>query len=289
MLPLLSQKQCHGQVVIDDRFFDLLRKIILELSGITIPDSKRYLLENRLSHRLRARGCKNFEEYYYLLHYGTAKEEERVRMIECITTNETFFFREPAHLRAFREEILPALIRTRRAEAESTIRIWSAACSTGEEPYTLAMLLQEMDEELSGVQIQILASDINESVIRSARRGIFGENSLRHLSPARRRDYFVPAAGGMRLRDDVKSAVRFANLNLMDRERLMLFQGMDVIFCKNVLIYFDMAVRKEVVANLYDVLAPQGILMIGQSESLHDISRSFLPVYMGGAVVYKKE
>ncbi len=288
-MPLLSQEQCHGRLAIDDRFFDLLRKMILELSGISIPDSKRYLLESRLAHRLKASGCRSFEEYYYLLRYGTDRQQERVRMIESITTNETFFFREPAHLQALQEEILPALVRTRRAEGQTIIRLWSAACSTGEEPYTLAMLLREMDAELAGMQIQILASDINESVIRSARRGIYGENSLRHLPATLRWGYFQPAGSGMRLRDDLKAAVRFANLNLMDRERLMLLQGMDVIFCKNVLIYFDLAVRRAVVSNLYDVLAPRGILMIGQSESLHGISRSFLPVRVKGGVVYQKE
>ncbi len=288
-MPLQSQERCQGGAAIDDRFFDLLRKMILELSGIAIPQSKRYLLESRLAHRLRATGCASFEEYYYLLRYGTTKEPEQVRMIESITTNETFFFREPTHLCAFREEILPALMETRRAEGQSTIRIWSAACSTGEEPYTLAMVLHEMASDVSGMQIQILASDINESVIRSARRAIYGENALRHLPATMRRDYFVAADHGVRLRDDIKAAVRFANLNLLDRERLMLLQGMDIIFCKNVLIYFDLAVRRAVVANLYDVLAPGGILIIGQTESLHDISRSFIPVRVNGGIVYKKE
>ncbi len=289
MVPLLSQEQCHTRVAIDDRFFDLLRKMILELSGISIPDNKRYLLENRLAHRLRASCCASFEEYYYLLRYGTGQEQERTRMIESITTNETYFFREPAHLQALQQAILPALVQARRAEGQTTIGIWSAACSTGEEPYTLAMLLRGVGAQLSGLEIQILASDLNESVIRSARRGIYGENSLRHLPASLRGDCFVPVGGGMRLRDEVKSAVRFANLNLLDRERLMLLQGMDVIFCKNVLIYFDLAVRKAVVSTLYDVLAPGGILMIGQSESLYDVSRSFLPVRVNGGVVYKKE
>ena len=167
--------------------------------------------------------------------------------------------------------------------------MWSAACSTGEEPYTLAIILQEMKQQLAGLQVDILASDINEAVIQSARRGVYGENTLRNVPKGILKKAFIPNGNDMKIQDSFKSMIHFANLNLMDRNRLRIAYGMDIIFCKNVLIYFDLAAKKKVVETLYDALVPGGYLFISQTESMHDISRSFKPVNVKHGIVYQKE
>ncbi len=146
-----------------------------------------------------------------------------------------------------------------------------------------------MKRELAGVRVEILASDINDAVIQSARRGIYGANTVRHVPPELLVKYFQEVDGRYRLDEKIKSHVRFVHLNLVDENRLRSAAGMDVIFCKNVLIYFDLAAKKKVVDSLYDSLLPGGYLLIGKAEALHDISRAFQPVKMKNGLVYRKE
>jgi len=277
------------KIRIDAKSFRNLSKIIYERSGIHVMEGKEYLLENRLANRLKVNNCKSFEEYDYFLRYEPGGEKEITQMVECITTNETYFFREKSHFTMLREEILPQLIAKKRTSGNPTIRIWSAASSTGEEPYTISILVEEMKKELSGVRVEILASDINNSVIRAARRGIYGDNTVRHVPPDIRMRYFRKIDGRYHLDERIKSRVRFARLNLVDENRLRIVAGMDIIFCKNVLIYFDLAAKKKVVDSLYDSLLPGGYLLIGKSEALHDISRAFHPVKMRNGLVFQKE
>lgn len=281
--------QRKKKVRIDAKSFRNLRKIIHERSGIHVMEGKEYLLENRLANRLKVNNCKSFEEYDYFLRYEPGGENEITRMVECITTNETYFFREESHFAMLREEILPQLIADKRTQGSPTIRIWSAASSTGEEPYTIAILAEEMRRELSGVRVEILASDINDAVIQSALRGIYGSNTVRHVPPDIRMRYFQQDDNCYRLDERIKSRVRFARLNLVDEKGLRIAAGMDIIFCRNVLIYFDSAAKKKVVDSLYDSLLPGGYFFIGKSEALHDISRAFQPVKMRNGLAYRKE
>jgi len=277
------------RVRIDAKSFQNLRQIIYERSGICVMKGKEYLLENRLADRLKVNHCKTFEEYDYFLRYEPGGETEIARMVECITTNETYFFREERHFTMLREEILPQLAEQKRSQVNPAIRIWSAACSTGEEPYTISIVVEESRRQLSGLRVEILASDINDAVIRSARRGIYGENAVRHVPPEILTQYFRKEEGRYPLDGKIKSQVRFAHLNLVDEDRLRSASGMDIIFCRNVLIYFDSVVKKKVIESLYDSLLPGGYLLIGRSEALHDISRAFHPVKMKNGLVYRKE
>ncbi|NOY52963.1 MAG: protein-glutamate O-methyltransferase CheR [Deltaproteobacteria bacterium] len=277
------------RIRIDKKSFRNLRQIIYERSGISVTEGKEYLLENRLADRLKVNHCKSFEEYDYFLRYEPGGEAEIVRMVECITTNETYFFREESHFTMLREEILPQLAEQKRFRVNPLIRIWSAASSTGEEPYTISIVVEEAKRNLSGVRVEILASDINDAVIRSARRGIYEENSVRHIPPDIRTRYFSKEGARYRLDEKIKSQVRFVHLNLVDKNRLRSASGMDIIFCKNVLIYFDPVMKKKVVESLYDSLLPGGYLLIGRSEALHDISRAFRPMKMKNGLVYRKE
>ena len=289
MTALLGQA-LDKRLRIDARSFERLQRMIYERSGIFIAEGKAYLLEDRLAGRLRACGCRSFEEYDHLLRYDPRGRDEAARMIECITTNETYFFREPAHLEALRDEILPELGRRKRRLGDPRIRIWSAACSTGEEPYTLSITVEAAGAALAGCAVEILASDINEAVLASARRGVYGENSLRHVPPDVLRRYFTEEPGGRRrINDEVRRRVQFARLNLVEPERLRIASGSDVIFCKNVLIYFDRAAKRRVAETLYDLLRPGGYLFLGQAEFLHDVSRAFTPVQVGRSLVYRKE
>ncbi len=279
----------EGKIHIDRNSFDRLREIIYERAGIALGDNKQYLLENRLANRLKEYHCGNFAEYCDLIQYHAEGPREIVRMIDCVTTNETCFFREKPHLLALRDIVLPEMVERKRKRGERNLRIWSAACSTGEEPYTIAIVLQEMRTVLSGFNVEILASDINESVIQSARRGVYGENTLRNVEPHLQKKYFVPEGHCMRVSDTLKNMVRFFNLNLNEPRRLKMMRNIDVVFCKNVMIYFDTVVKKRVVESLYDSLNPGGILFVSPSESLHDCSRSFKPVHVKFGIVYRKE
>lgn len=286
---MLVQEQFAEEVKIDPKSFNGLRKIILEKSGISVAHGKEYLLETRLANRLEATNCNSFEEYYFFLRYEREGEKEIERMIQCVTTNETYFFRENNHFRALEEVILPKIMARKEKSGLKTIRLWSAASSTGAEPYTIAIILKEMGLRLSGFNVDILASDINNSVIESARRGLYGETTLRKVPPELLRKYFTPEGSNMRINDSIKSMVRFANLNLIDDNRLRTLFGMDVIFCKNVMIYFDKETKKRVLDSLYNLLSPSGYLFVSLSESLHDLTRSFRPENAQYGIVYQKE
>ncbi|MDX1764506.1 MAG: protein-glutamate O-methyltransferase CheR, partial [bacterium] len=258
-------------------------------SGISIEPGKEYLLENRLANRLKAQNCSSFEEYHLFLRYEPEGEKEIERMIDCVTTNETYFFRENDHFEALKDVMLPALVEQKRREGERTIRIWSAACSIGAEPYSIAILLSEMGARLGGLKTEIIASDISQSVIESARRGVYGENTVRKVPQALLDKYFSREGNNWRLQDAVKSRVRFANLNLVDPIRLQVLSEVDVIFCKNVLIYFDEETKKRVLQSLYDALCPSGYLVVSLSETLHNVTRVFKPQSAGCGLVYRKE
>lgn len=266
---------------LQDATFRQLRDFIYEKSGIFISDSKKYLLENRLPKRIQEKNLGSYEDYLYLLLYGNTSDEQ-AKLFDVVTTNETFFFREPHQLDVFIDHLVPEIAKNQRG---NSIAIWSAACSTGEEPYTLSMLLLEKGISL---RKEILASDISDETIGAAQNASYNSYSIRNVPPQYLKKYFKPNGQNHELFPLVKNSVQFANINLVDEKKMRFITGKDVIFCRNVLIYFDDKAKKKAVSLLYDSLKPGGYLIIGLSESLHNVTRAFKPLVINKTVVYQK-
>jgi len=260
--------------------FRQFRDFIYDRTGIFIPDTKKYLVESRLQKRLQEKNLRSFEDYLCLLRYDAT--EARNHLFNLITTRETSFFREPMLLDAF-GQLLDKVLSERRGGG---LNIWSAGCSTGEEPYTLAMMIHERTRGTTNARI--LATDISSDAIASAKRAIYGDYALRSSADHIREKYFEKASGGLTPIPEVRRLVRFEEVNLLDSRRLAAIRGMDFIFCRNVMIYFDMAVKQKVVSCFYDSLTADGYFFVGASESLHMVSRIFKPLAMNKTVVYMK-
>jgi chemotaxis protein methyltransferase CheR len=267
--------------------FRLLRDFIHDYCGIFFDDGSKFLLERRLNRRLEQHQLKSFEQYYHFLRYDRKREEEIVVLVDNLTTNETYFFRESAQLKAFSDEILPEL-RSRNAGKKS-LRIWSAGCSTGEEPYTIAILLLESGNWWRDWQVEIMGSDINQRVLHTARKGMYKKGSHRATPPDMLQKYFIEEGkGDFRIIDAVRQLVSFSYVNLLDPHKISLIRDLDIIFCRNVIIYFDRNAKKKVIEIFYDKLQEGGYLLLGHSESLINISTSFTLRTLQNDMVYQK-
>src|SRR5688500_14430550 len=268
-----------------DDVFRLLRDQIYKRSGIWFSDSSKYLIQKRLSPRARELNFDSFQKYFYFLQYDPRSEAEFDEIYDLVTTNETYFFREPAQLKAFVEEIVPELLEKRPVKK---IRIWSAGCSSGEEPYSIAMLLSE-GGWYKQAAFEIFASDLNQSVLQKARRGIYRENAFRTTTPALREKYFTHQPdGSWKISDEIRNRVSFGRLNIYDPGRVSLLGYLDVVFCRNVIIYFDDASKKIVISNFYNRLVDGGYLLLGHSESLISLSTQFKLKHLKNDMVYQK-
>lgn len=268
--------------------FGLLRDIIYAKCGIQFGDTKKYLLETRLARRLEEKNLKTFEDYYYYLMYDPDKAKELTHLLNCIVTNETSFFRDPAQLEAFRRGVVPKVVEEKARSGAKTLKVWSAASSTGEEPYTLAMMLME-DLSSKGFSLEVLGSDISDRVLKSAETAVYERYSLRNTPEAFLGKYFVPSGPeSYTVAKKVRDIVKYRKVNLVDSIETRMIRGMDIIFCRNVLIYFDDASKKKAVTHLYDSLNKGGYLFVGFSETLHNITRLFRPVSIERSVVYQK-
>lgn len=275
----------NHHIDLPDDVFRLLRDSIYKRTGMWFADSSKYLLQKRLSPRAKELNFDSFQKYFYFLQYDPRAEGEFDQIYDLVTTNETYFFREPAQLAAFTEEIIPDLL-TRKSIRK--VRIWSAGCSSGEEPYSIAMLLQEAGLYNHAV-FEIFASDINQAVLAKARRGHYRENAFRATDPAVRDRYFAREQdGSWRISDDIRNRVSFGRLNLYDEARVSLLGHVDVIFCRNVIIYFDEASKKVVVGSFYNRLLEGGYLLLGHSESLISLSTQFKLRHLKNDMVYQK-
>lgn len=277
------------ELKISDQEFTNLRDFIYAECGIYVADNRKYLLENRLGNRLKKLNLKNFDEYYNLLRFDAGRAVELKRLFEVITTNETSFFRNPPQLDVFREEVLSDVLAKCRANGKR-LRIWSAGCSTGEEPYTISMIIHDMLKgELPAWNIRITANDLSERVLESARKGVYNDYTLRTTPPEIVDRYFDRSDGQNRISMDVKRLVSFGQINLKDRDQLKRVERSQIVFCRNVIIYFDDEMKKRVINAFYDNLLPGGYLIIGHSESLHNITRAFKPIHYPGSIIYQKE
>ena len=268
-----------------DDVFRQLRDAIYRRSGLWFSDTSKYLIQKRLSPRARELNFESFQKYFYFLQYDPRAEAEFDRIFDLVTTNETYFFREPAQLQAFVGEIVPELVARRPGRK---IRIWSAGCSSGEEAYTIAMLLTEY-KWLDRASFEIFATDLNQAVLAKARKGVYRENAFRATSPELRDRYFVQEdEHSWRILDSIRNRVQFGRLNLYDALRVSLVGSLDVIFCRNVIIYFDEASKRAVVQGFYQRLLEGGYLLLGHSESLISLSTQFKLRHLKNDMVYQK-
>lgn len=275
---------------ISDEEFLQLRDFIYQQCGIFIAENRKYLVENRLSGRLKELNLNSYGEYYHYLRFDPNRRTEMNRLFEVVTTNETSFFRNPPQLDVFRKVVLQRAIDEARKVGAKRLRLWSAGCSTGEEPYTLAIILHEaLGPEISLWDIKITANDLSEAVLASARRGVYSEYALRTTPPNIVQKYFTKLDNQFRVDPKLKQIVSFGQINLNDKLQLKRVERSQIIFCRNVIIYFDDEMKRGVISAFYDNLLPGGQLLIGHSESLHNISRTFKPEHHTGTIVYLKQ
>jgi chemotaxis protein methyltransferase CheR len=266
--------------------FRLLRDLISDHCGIYFDDESRHLLERRLNRRIVKHGFDNYRDYYRFLLFGEEKEKEIAEVIDVLTVNETYFFRENKQFKAFSEEICREI--RQHNQEKRKLRIWSAGCASGEEPYTIAMLVLELQAAFKGWEIEIIGSDINERVIRTARAGFYRKNSFRVMNDYFLRRYFTKDGEGYLLRDEVRRLVNFSCLNILDHTRTSLVGAMDIIFCRNVLIYFNPIAKKTAIETFYHHLRDGGYLLLGHAESLMNVSTSFALKHLKNDMVYQK-
>jgi chemotaxis protein methyltransferase CheR len=266
-----------------------IREFIYGRTGIFFSESKQYFLENRLNRRLQEVNLSAYRDYLGLLQGAQGKEELK-QLFNEITTNETSFWRNPPQIEAFQRIVLPDAVALVRARGGSKLRIWSAACSSGEEPFTLAMICQEAkDTLLKGLTVEILATDISEKVLALAREGVYGSYTLRNLTPAQIKQHFNPLVqDNFQVKSELKQLINFRNFNLVDYGSYKTLGSFDVVFCRNVLIYFDDAVKSKVIKGFHEVLQPRSFLLVGHSESIHAFNVGFDLMHFSKAMGYRK-
>ena len=266
--------------------FRLLRELLQEACGLQLRDDLKYVVERRLWPRLEALSLRDYGAYYRYLRFDARAKEEVELAIELLVPHETYFFREPTQLDSFSRELLPML---KEANARSRrLRLWSAGCSSGEEPYTLAMLIADSGL-FEGWDIQIHGTDISRRMLAAGRLAEYGSSALRTTTPALLERHFdaLPTAR-YRVKSAHRTRVSFGHLNLLDDRGKELLPRMDAIFCRNVLIYLEPVARRKVVHAFWEQLVAGGFLLLGHSESLLTYSTDFGLVQLTGDLVYRR-
>lgn len=250
-----------------DREFKLFQEIIYRETGINMSDKKKKLIVARLSKRLRALDLANFTQYYEYLNKSTDSQNEIVNLINRVTTNKTSFFREQHHFDFLSRELLPQIITQGNASGARRLRIWSAGCSSGEEPYTIAMVVSEAFKAHRGWDIKVLATDLDTDVLSRAIEGEYPTQALLPVQKEYVHRYFTRSPGGYTANNSLKSMISFRKLNLMDTTFPMK-RPFDMIFCRNVIIYFDTQTKENLLSHFHSHLKDGGHMFIGHSESL---------------------
>lgn len=270
-------------------FDDLIpiRDLVAETSGLYFEENKFYFIEKRIAKRIRATNTQTARNYFRLLKLGQNTEEMH-ELISLLTTNETYFYRYLPQLESFVEEALPIVIDLKKKKGDKTLNIWSAGCSTGEEPYTILILLKERLKDYNDWTINMYATDIDHRVLEKAKRGKYEKRAVKDIPPTILEKYFKEEASRYFVHDEIKQGVNFDYLNLMDRKAIRKISDMDFVFCRNVLIYFDDKAKKQVVNSIYDSLAPGGFIFLGHAESVGKISATFKLIKLNKSLSYQK-
>lgn len=265
---------------LSDESFERFRTLIYDESGIHFSSTNRSILESRLKERLRVASLSDVEEYYRLI---TREDGEMKVLLDSVTTNLTRFFRNTSHFQTFEYYVVPELIKAKSATADRTIRLWSAGCSTGEEPYSVAIMLKELLPPT--IRFEIVGSDLSLKSLMTGQEGFYAENRMNGVPERFLAKYFERKAGGYQVVPEIKQTIRFDYHNLKNDSGL---RGMDVIMCRNVLIYFDEAAQRAVVNRFWDAMADHGFLFIGHSESLFGMNTQFEFLRTDWACIYEK-
>lgn len=271
-----------------DKEFNLFSAFIYEQVGIQLPPTKKTMLEARLQKRLKALAIDTFEAYGAFVFSPEGRKAELVHLIDVVTTNKTDFFREPNHFDYLTQKAVPTLLAQRKGHPSQPLRIWSAGCSSGEEPYTLAMVLAEFAAANHGFRYSILASDISTRILETARTAVYPEERTAGIAMHIKKNYLLRSKDRnralVRVCPELRSQVAFRRINFMDSD-LGISEKMDIIFCRNVVIYFDKPTQQELMRKFHRQLRPGGFLFLGHSETLNGIDVDFTTV---GSTVYQK-
>jgi chemotaxis protein methyltransferase CheR len=287
---LSASPRTPAQVVPDypaltEEEFRRLCEYLYRHSGMIFTEAKRYYVERRVNDRMAATGAHSFASYFGLLRLNAQGENEH--FVNALTVNETYFYREEHQLQCLSHDLLRERIATKRGG--DAIRIWSVPCSTGEEPYSLAIWLLENWPQVDDFEIEIVGSDIDTRVLQQAQAGIFGKRALMRLPPDLVKKYFTALLDDTwQILDDLRNSVRFSTANIVEPDEMRAHGRFDVIFCRNVLIYFDDASRREAAENLYENLLPGGFICLGHTESMSRISPLFEVRRFADAIVYQR-
>ncbi|MGB9891860.1 CheR family methyltransferase [Thermodesulfovibrio yellowstonii] len=282
----MKEKCVCSDIAITDEEFEKFREFFYRKTGIMFDESKRYFVDRRLIERIKATGHNCFKNYFIFLRFeATGKELQN--LINVLTVNETYFFREEYQFQCMVKRMLPEIMSFKKRG--DMIRIWSIPSSTGEEPYSIAIYLLEYWSEIDKWDVEIISSDIDTNVLEQAKRGIYAERSVKSIPPEIVKKYFKPLGNGyFKISDELISSVEFTRVNLVDRVETKRYRGFDIVFCRNLLIYFDDASRKVAAENLYDAMNPGAFICLGHSESMSRISPIFHVRKFPEAIVYQK-
>lgn len=260
--------------------FEFIRALLKDRTGLVVTREKMYLLEARLLPLARAHGCKTLED---LIDLCRVKRDESVAVAICeaMNTHESLFFRDNAPFELFKDSIVPELLE--RRAAHKSFRVWCAACSSGQEPYSLAMVLDEMSAKLQGWRADIVATDISHAVLKRAAEGLYTQFEVQRGLPVQHLvKHFTQEGENWRLSPRIRERVKFRHFNLLGNARAL--GAFDVVFCRNVLIYFDVPTKTQVMSSIADVLADDGVLFLGSAESTMGVTEKFWPVEAGRGV-----
>jgi len=279
-----------GPEPLTDAEFRQLREFVYACSGLLFEEAKRFLLESRVRKRLRALGVAGVAQYLDVLRSPGRGGGELLELLDELTTHETSFFRNRAQLDAFQRVALPELLAARVRAGSRSLRVWSAACSSGEEPYTLAMLvLEALGEEARRWELRIVATDVSQSMLARARAAEYGPYSFRNASAYFVQKYFeAPAPQVFRVRPEVTRLAEFRLLNFADEAGMCAMGRFHLVFCRNALIYFDREAKRRCVEHFARALEPGGYLFVGHAESLHGLTDAFNVIHFPGALGYRK-
>ncbi|HEY1697159.1 MAG TPA: CheR family methyltransferase [Polyangiaceae bacterium] len=266
-------------LTLSSQVFGIVRQLVEEKAGLHYEPADLPLIESRLANRALETGFDSLLDYYYYLRYDPEGPRELQNLVESLVVHETYLFREPEALGVLVNDVVPELLRDR-----PRLRLWSAACATGEEPYTVAMLLQA-----AGLldRVDVVASDISAPALARAREGFYAGRALRALPESSAARCLEPSGRGVRVPDSIRRRITWTRVNLVDRESVAAQGRFDVVLCRNVLIYFSDATVSAVAASLADTITPGGVLLVGTSESLLRFGTSFVCEERGGSFLYR--
>lgn len=271
--------------LIGEEEFEKFREFFYRKTGIQFETTKRYFVDKRLIERIEATGSDNFRNYFTMLRFQ-ASGEELQQLTNIMTVNETYFFREEYQFQCLVDSILPEIVA--RKKDDKPIRIWIIPSSSGEEPYSIAIYLLEFWAGINEWDVEIISSDIDTHILAQARRGMYSDRSVQHLPARLLQKYFTATHQGYQVCEELRDAVEFTRVNLSERADTRAYRNFDVIFCRNLLIYFDDVSRKTAAETFYDALKPGGFICLGHSESMSRFSSLYKVRKFPQAIVYQK-